>query len=196
MSENYNIELPEFKVLSKKVTEDDDFIYNIELKEKLTIFPNCGSKLHLHKTSDRKVQNLPQFGHRVGLIIKSHRYRCSNPECKSNIGEEYPSIYSSGKMMVRLREYLKTFKELADEYSLSVHAVRELLDEKVEEIKVKHKAVTPEVLGIDKIHLKKIYHGVFVDIKGERIIELTEKRDKKTVVKFLKSLDEKEKSNV
>lgn len=128
------------------------------------------------------MQNLPQFGHRVGLIIKSRRYRCSNPECKSNVGEEYPSIYSYGKMTVRLREYLKTesffktFKELADEYSLSVQAVRELLDEKVEEIKDKHKAVTPEVLGIDEIHLKKIYCGVFADIKGERIIELTEKK--------------------
>lgn len=197
MEEKYDIGLPEFTVIDRQTTDADDYIYTLDLTDKPSVCPLCGSKLHVHKTTERKVQDLHQFGHRVGLIIHSHRYRCSNKDCGNTVGEDYPSIYSSGKMTVRLRDLLKkeaffhTFKELADEYGISISAVSTLFKEEAEELNKKYKVIAPKILGIDELHLKKNYCGVFVNIEEGRVIEIKDNRSKKTVIKFIESMEDR-----
>ncbi len=64
------IDLPEFNIIEKEVTDDGDCIYILELINKPTLCPICGAKLHKHKSITRKVRDLNQFGHQVGLVIK------------------------------------------------------------------------------------------------------------------------------
>ena len=52
---------------------------------------------------------------------------------------------------------------------------------------------SPQVLGIDEVHLHSQYCGVFVDALGQKVIEMTENRNKVTVKKFLKSLPDNHK---
>ena len=191
------IDLPEFNIIEKEVTDDGDCIYILELINKPTLCPICGAKLHKHKSITRKVRDLNQFGHQVGLVIKGHRYRCSNKECGSFVGESYESIQEGSQLTNRLRDTIKresmlsTFKELAELYNVSTSTVAELFKEETAELNKQYKLIAPKVLGIDEVHLKKNYYGVFVNINENRIIEIKENRNKTTVIKFIQSMDDR-----
>lgn len=198
MPSNYDIGLPEFDVIDRIEGANGDYIYILELKEELKehykTCPQCGARMHVHKKTNRQVQDLGERGHNVGLLIKSVRYRCSNPECNYTCGEDYPSIYSSGKLTNRLRETIKDdallrpFKEVAVEYGVSPSAVSTLFKEKADELKQDYEVYAPKVLGIDEVHLDTTYYGVYVDIERNNIIEITESRSKATVKRFIRSL--------
>ena len=180
MPSNYDIGLPEFDVIDRIEGANGDYIYILELKEELKehykTCPQCGARMHVHKKTNRQVQDLGERGHNVGLLIKSVRYRCSNPECN------------------RLRETIKDdallrpFKEVAVEYGVSPSAVSTLFKEKAEELKQDYEVYAPKVLGIDEVHLDTTYYGVYVDIERNNIIEITESRSKATVKRFIRSL--------
>lgn len=188
------LELDEFNILNKETTKDGDYIYTVEAINKPQVCPTCGARLHKHKKVQRKVRDLSHFGSRVGIIIEGHRYRCSNPECGALVGEEYESVVGSGQLTTRLRDtikkeaFFKTFKEISEEYTISTATVAELFKEQADELNAKYRLIAPKILGIDEIHIKGNYYGVFVDIQEQRVIEIKDNRTKKTVVTFIESL--------
>lgn len=70
-----DIGLPEFTVISRKESETGDILYTVEPKERIADCPACGGKLHIHKDAKRKVKDLDEFGHRVGIVVKGKSYR-------------------------------------------------------------------------------------------------------------------------
>lgn len=100
-------------------------------------------------------------------------------------------------MTVRLRDLLKresffyTFKDLSEEYGVSIASVSTLFQEEAAELNKVYKVIAPKILGIDELHLKKQYCGIFVDIEERRIIEIKDNRTKKTVIKFIESLEDR-----
>lgn len=52
--------------------------------------------------------------------------------------------------------------------------------------------IAPEVLGLDETMLQGKYRGMYVDIKGGRIIDMTEDRKKATVIDWIDNLPQKE----
>ena len=201
MPDNYDIGLPEFDVIDRKESSAGDYVYVLKLKDELKaqykICPQCGARMHVHKKSVRKIRDLNERGHNVGLAIQTARYRCSNKDCGYICSEEYPSI-DSGKMTIRLREsikedaFLAPFKEVADKYALSVPTVALLFKEKADELRQEAEVYAPRVLGIDEVHLDRKYYGVFVDIERHSIIEITKSRSKATVKSYINSLPNKE----
>lgn len=188
-----DIGLPEFNLISKDTTKSGDVVFTLVPKDKPTVCPHCGSdRINVHKSAVRKVRDLNMMNQKVGLIIQGKRYRCM--DCGETFGVDYPSV-PSGKMTLRLKERVQrdsfnhTFNEVANAYDLSVPAVSDAFNEVADKLNEEYVVETPEILGIDEIHLKKNYCGVFTDIEKKRVIELTSSRSKATVVRFLKTLD-------
>ena len=96
MPDNYDIGLPEFDVIDRKESSAGDYVYVLklkdELKEQYKTCPQCGARMHVHKRSVRKIRDLNERGHNVGLAIQTARYRCSNKRC-GYICSERVSIY-------------------------------------------------------------------------------------------------------
>lgn len=192
-----DIGLPEFTVISRKESETGDILYTVEPKERIAACPACGGKLHIHKDAKRKVKDLDEFGHRVGIVVKGKSYRCK--DCGETVREEYASI--CGQMTRRMVESIQrdvfgdmTFTQIARRYNVSVSTVQGLFEEQGEKLWTAYHFVTPRVLGIDEVHLNNAYYGVFVNVDRQNggIIELSEERSKNAVIDVLKRLENPE----
>lgn len=192
-----DIGLPEFTVISRKESETGDILYTVEPKERIADCPACGGKLHIHKDAKRKVKDLDEFGHRVGIVVKGKSYRCK--DCGETVREEYASI--CGQMTRRMVESIQrdvfgdmTFTQIARRYNVSVSTVQGLFEEQGEKLWTAYHFVTPRVLGIDEVHLNNAYYGVFVNVDRQNggIIELSEERSKNAVIDVLKRLENPE----
>lgn len=146
-----DIGLPEFTVISRKESETGDILYTVEPKERIADCPACGGKLHIHKDAKRKVKDLDEFGHRVGIVVKGKSYRCK--DCGETVREEYASI--CGQMTRRMVESIQrdvfgdmTFTQIARRYNVSVSTVQGLFEEQGEKLWTAYHFVTPRVLGI------------------------------------------------
>lgn len=193
----YDIGLPELKIIKRSINEDNDCIYTAEPKNAPTMCIKCGSEHFIkYRRYNRKIRDLNERNHRVGIVIKGHRYQCK--DCGATFSEQYDCI-TSEQLTKRLKDKIlsecfnRTFKEIAEEYGISRPSVKRVFDEYIGEINASYKPYAPQVLGIDEVHLHKQYCGVFVDVTGQRVIEMTENRNKETVKSFLKSLPDKEK---
>lgn len=194
----YEIGLPEFKVIDRIINQNNDYVYTVEPKDAVKWCPECGSeRVVKHKKHTRQVRDLNEYEHRVGIIIQGHRYQCK--DCGNTFGEDFDAIDKSERLTKRLKAAIqkecfeKTFKVIAEQYGISQPTVKRVFDEYIGEINASYKPYAPQVLGIDEVHLHKQYCGVFVDVTGQRVIEMTENRSKETVKNFLMSLPDKEK---
>ena len=194
----YDIGLPELKITEKTTDENNYCTYQATVKTSPAECTECGS-VHIvkHKKHDRMVRDLNEYEHRVGIIIHGHRYQCK--ECGNTFGEELKCVDKSGRLTkrliakIRLECFDKTFKDIADEYGISQPSVKRIFEDYVDELSESYTLYSPQILGIDEVHLHSQYCGVFVDVLGQKIIEMTENRNKVTVKKFLKSLPENHK---
>lgn len=194
MSDELN--LPEFVITQKEFNADNDLIYHLEPVKKVWVCPSCGSvSTHVHRAQTRLVHDLPIQNHRVGLIIKAPRRRCY--DCKATFAEEFDSIDKNARMTKRLKEQVrqdtirKTFSDIADTYGLNIMTVERIFKAYAAELDAAYKLTAPQVLGIDEIHMRRQYRGVFVDILGQRVIEMKEKRSRNVVIDVINSFPNK-----
>ena len=194
----YDIGLPELEITEKMTDENNDCTYQATVKTSPSECPECGST-HIvkHKKHDRMVRDLNEYEHRVGIIIHGRRYQCK--ECGNTFGEELDCVDKSGRLTkrliakIRLECFDKTFKDIADEYGISQPSVKRIFEDYVDELSESFTPYSPQVLGIDEVHLHSQYCSVFVDVLGQKVIEMIENRNKVTVKKFLESLPDNHK---
>lgn len=194
----YDIGLPELEITERTIDENNDYTYQATVKVSPSECPECGSA-HIvkHKKHDRMIRDLNEYEHRVGIVIHGHRYQCK--DCGNTFGEELNCVDKSGRLTrrliikIQLECFDKTFKDIADEYGISQPSVKRLFEDYVDELSKSYTLYSPQVLGIDEVHLHSQYCGVFVDVLGQKVIEMTENRNKVTVKKFLESLPENHK---
>lgn len=194
----FDIGLSELEITEKMTDENNGCTYQATVKASPSECPECGSA-HIvkHKKHDRMVRDLNEYEHRVGIIIHGHRYQCK--ECGNTFGEELDCVDKSGRLTkrliakIRLECFDKTFKDIADEYGISQPSVKRIFEDYIDELSESYTLYSPQILGIDEVHLHSQYCGVFVDVLGQKIIEMTENINKATVKKFLKSLPENHK---
>lgn len=68
--------LKEFDIIRSESNDNGDVVYYLTSTYKPNC-PACHSTLcHVHGATSREVRDLNSFGHRVGLIIEGHRYKC------------------------------------------------------------------------------------------------------------------------
>ena len=195
-SKQSDFKLDGYKTLSKSVNSDGDFLYIIAPENRVEVCPECGAigGMHVHKSVDLTIRDLPISGHRVGLLIKSHRYRCRH--CQHTVGDDLPHI--DGKMTARLRReitdeaFYRSFSAVATEYSVSESIVKQLMEAEALRLDEQYVFECPEVLGLDEVHLHRHseFQGVFVKIDPEDgvILEMSESRSKEAIKVMLRKM--------
>lgn len=190
------LNLSPFNVIKVEESEHD-YIFTVEPKNKPLGCEKCwrsdASQIHKHGSRERIIRDINYQGKRVGIKIDHQRYKCT--VCGQTFYQNLDMVEVDEKMTFRLREYIKEeairrpFSQIADELGISHTTVRNLFKEYVESNEEDRVITAPRVLGIDEAHLNKVMRGVFCDIENNTILELTETRSKKEVVRFMKSMD-------
>ena len=193
-AETNNLGLPEFYVVNRQqLNPTSDILYTVIPKEVPTVCPVCNGKLSIHKKIQRKIRDLDERGFRVGILIETNAYICSS--CGTTHRASYPSIRK--QMTNRLADAIMrdsftnlTFSDVGKRYHVSTSTVKLLFEERGTEYWAQYHFKAPKVLGIDEVHLNNAYYGVFtrVDKANGRIIELSEERTKKAVIKVLQQM--------
>ncbi len=100
-------------------------------------------------------------------------------------------------MTVRLKLWLeknslrRPFTHLAEETGVGNSTIRMVFDDYADRLRENLKFETPEVLGIDEIHLIRRSRAVFTNIPSCFVVEMLPDRNKTTVARFLSDLPDK-----
>lgn len=189
------LNLPHYRILQ---VEDTDGDYHIKAE---TISPpdrcvHCGSDALVgFGRRENWIRDLPIHGKRVGLSIDTRRFRCKT--CGKTFYESLPDVDSKRSMTVRLKTWLEKrslrhpFTHLAEETGVSSTTIREVFDDYGRQLQDSLQFETPEVLGIDEVHLIRRSRAVFTNIPSCFVIEMLPDRNKTTVARYLSDLPDK-----
>mgnify|MGYP000002401239 FL=1 len=195
-TDSAKFKLPGYATMGKMENEEGDYLYVVAPENRVEVCSACGAigGMHIHRSVDLNIRDLPISGHRVGILIKSHRYRCRH--CQQTCGDELPLI--DGKMTERLKAkiteeaFFRSFHEVAVDYSVSESIVKQLMEAEALRRDGEYVFECPEVLGIDEVHLHRHseFQGVFVKVDPEdgAILEMSESRSKEAVKMMLRRM--------
>ena len=197
-AETRNLGLPEFYVVNRQqLNPTNDILYTVIPKEVPTVCPVCRGKLSIHKKIQRKIRDIDERGCRVGILVETNAYICNS--CGATHRASYPSIRK--QMTTRLANAIMrdsftnlTFSDVGKRYHVSTSTVKLLFEERGAECWAEYHFEAPKVLGIDEVHLNNAHYSVFtrIDKSNGRIIELSEERTKKAIVKVLQQMERPE----
>lgn len=91
----------------------------------------------------------------------------------------------------RLVEYVesnvldRTFTSVAYEIGITEGTVRKIVGSYIERLEKKYQFESPEILGIDEVHLNRKMRLVFTNIGENTIVDLISSRKKQTVINAL-----------
>ena len=160
-----------------------------------TVCPRCGladPPLYKHDVRTQEFMDTPIHGRRVHLIVRRQRYVCQG--CEKTFQRILPDMEEDRTMTKRLVEYVKRlslekkFTEIAEEVGVNEKTVRNLFHEHVEKLDSERTLTAPEWIGIDEIHLLGEFRCILTSPAEKHIMDLLPKRDKATVLKWMKAL--------
>jgi len=173
---------------------DDKFIFHWTSSTEQTKCPECGMISYSRTNTYKKriLQDLPISGMTVYHEIKSNRYYCNNPECKSkSFVEQFSGItIKDARLTDRLKDYVirqgiestssGTAKSL---FKLGIRVSRETVSRLIKNkgaqvIKQNLARTDVKALSIDDINLRKgnssTACSVFLDAQTHRILAIVE----------------------
>lgn len=198
------LELPEFNIIK---TEGNayDYLFTVETNSEPEICPKCqymhlsdvpivqGKPFKRHGVREHIVSDTITNMKRTKIKIMHKRWRC--PNCNYTFYEILDCVDTNAKVTKRLYQYLqeeslkKTFKELANTFSVSDTTVKRAFDDHVAELEKGRVLKAPRVIGIDEAHLNKEMRGVITDIENRRILEMTETNAKWRIKETIMSME-------
>jgi transposase len=119
--------------------------------------------------------DLPMQGHRTGIMVIRHRYRCRS--CGHTFWEPLPDMDTQHRVTRRLIEHIqrespaRTFASLARETGLSDRSIRRIFQAYYTQRPIPP-GTTPVCLGIDEVYLAKRSRCVLTNLETRRIVEL------------------------
>jgi transposase len=161
--------------------------------------PRCGladPPLYKHDVRTQEFMDTPLHGKRVHLIVRRQRYVCQG--CEKTFQQILPDMEEDRTMTKRLVAYIKRlslekkFTEIADEVGVNEKTVRNLFKEHVEKLDSERVITAPEWLGVDELHILGDFRAMLTAPGEKKILDLLEKRDKATVLKWMKALPNRE----
>lgn len=164
--------------------------------------PNCGV-VGEYVGAGRKKQeyrDLPIRAKRIGLLVNRRRLQCK--ACKKTFSDWLPDMDEKRSVTRRLLTYIqeqslrRTFVSISHEVGLDEKTVRNIFSDHVDLLDKSRKYETPEVLGIDEVHLLHEFRCVITDVKKAGIMEMLEKRTKVVVTNYLFKLPDRERVKV
>jgi transposase len=166
------LHLPDFRVDSLSETEHD-----------------------YHGRNEILVHDLPSHGKRVGIDIDAPRYRCKT--CGKAFMGELPGVNTTRRMTERLVRWIgeqslkHTIAHVADEVGLDEKTVRNVFHDHVADLTKPYRFETPDVLGIDEIHLIKP-RCLLTNVSQGTVVHVLKDRNKDTVTAYLAGLKDKQ----
>jgi transposase len=184
-----------FRATNYYFITEDELIIELENQESQAICPNC-SKLtdKVHQSHRYRVRDIPWSSWDIFLSIDRRQFRCKN--CHKVFSEELELVKKRRTYTKRLakkvvEEVLETDVSNTGKRNRMSSAEIETILKEVEEDYLREKPTELKRLGIDEItHLKggKNYAAVLVDIERRKPIAFLEKRNKETIVEYLRGL--------
>ena len=189
------LNLPSYRVLQ---VEDADGDYQIKAE---TVSPpdqcvHCGSdSLVGFGRRDQWIRDLPIHGKRVGISVDTRSFRCK--ACGRTFYEILPAVDDKRLMTTRLKTWLEkkslrhSFSQLAEETGVGALTIRKVFDDYAQDLQDSFRFETPEVLGIDEVHLIRRSRAVLTNIPSCLVVEMLPDRNKTTVARYLSDLPSK-----
>ena len=189
------LNLPSYRVPQ---VEDADGDYQIKAE---TISPpdrcvHCGAgPLVGFGRREQWIRDLPIHGKRVGIAVDTRRYRCKS--CQRTFYEPLPAVDDKRLMTTRLKTWLEKkslrhpFSQLSEETGVGSLTIRKVFDDYAQDLQNSLRFETPEVLGIDEVHLIRRSRAVFTNIPSCFVVEMLLDRNKTTVARYLSDLPDK-----
>jgi transposase len=179
-----------------QVEEDEErYIVLARPHDTLTTCPSCGSfSLIGHGTDAQMVRDLPAQGKQVCLHTKRRRFLCQ--ACRKTCFEPLPGIEAGHQMTGRLVRFIerralstkRTFASIAEDIGIDPGTVRRLCLDHIARLDHSVQFETPEVLGIDELHLLHQARGIITNIPARTIIELLSDRKQASILQYLRRL--------
>ena len=189
------LNLSSYRVLQ---VEDADGDYQIKAE---TLSPpgrcvHCGSiDLVGFGRREQWIRDLPIHGKRVGIAVDTRRFRCKS--CGRTFYEPLPAVDDKRLMTTRLKRWLEKkslrhpFSQLSEETGVGALTIRKVFDDYAQDLKDSLSFETPEVLGIDEVHLIRRSRAIFTNIPSGFVVEMLPDRNKTTVARYLADLPDK-----
>lgn len=144
-------------------------------------------------------RDLPMHGRHVSLLVDRQRYKCA---CGKTLYQPIPCVSDANMMTTRMVEYIEgrsletPFTALGRELGIDESVARRIFRRWADKELSKLKLETPEVMGLDEIHMASTYRGVVTDVKNRTLFDMLPNRNKATVLRFLSELPNKERVKV
>lgn len=191
------LNIPNWNII--EVIEAED---TYTIKAEYTPQPDICQRCHVLKPRYRKFgtqevqyKDLPIHAKKTTLIASRQRFICD--ECGKTFFQNLPDIAEGYKTTQRLRAYIeresykRTFASIASEIGVTETTIRNIFKNHLAERQKEYKFVTPEVLGIDEVHLLKKPRCVMTNVKESVIYDILPNRNKDTVISRLSEITDR-----
>lgn len=154
------------------------------------------STLVRNGTTRTVVRDLPIHGKSVAIYLAIQRLKCNH--CGNISYQTSESIDNSHRMTRRLVDYIakkvhqSTFTDIATEIRIDEKTVRNVFSNSVDQQLKILKIETPEILGIDEVHLIGKPRGVITNIEQGTIVDMLKTRNKSFLMTYFTALKNKE----
>ena len=142
--------------------------------------------------SPRRIHDTSIGTKSIDIMLETQRYKCK--DCGAVFRRPIEFADSNRWMTRRLIEVIQKralsepFKNVADEYGITIPTVAGIFAEYGKELDLKRKMVAPKVLGIDENHLNHVMCGILTDIENGTLVEITPDNRQDTIQKAIESM--------
>lgn len=167
-----------------------------------TACPKCGSIGTLEGgpckvgTYQQRAHDLPTLGKPTVIAVRRQRYQCR--DCKGTFSQPLPDLDEKGTMTARLADFIRhksvkrTFVSIAEEVGVTEGTVRNVFREYAAFLDANVKFITPEVLGIDELHLLGQARCILTNVEERSVVGLLPTRTKEAVYRHLLTMPDRE----
>lgn len=147
-------------------------------------------------TTKTVFRDLPIYSKPVAIYLVIQRFKCNN--CGNISYQSSESIDASHRMTRRLVDYIvkkayqSTFTHVATEIRIDEKTVRNVFSNNVDHQLKQLRIETPEILGIDEVHLIGKPRCVITNIEQGTIVDMLKTRNKSVLMAYFTSLKNKE----
>lgn len=184
------LNLPSITVTRVEEQNDNDYhVYAVPNSEPQFCSECLGTAFYSHGSKTHLYMDTPIHGRRVGVLLERKRYKCRG--CGKTFSQDCSDINDSHRATNRLVEYVennaldRTFSSVADEIGVTEGTVRKIVGSYIGKLEKKYQFESPQILGIDEVHLNRKMRLVFTNIGENTILDLISSRKKQTVINAL-----------
>jgi len=194
------LHLPGWQAISCQ-EDEDQYIIQAAPSSSVCACPQCGSSAIVeHARNIQFLRDLPVHAKQVLIQVDHLRFRCK--QCKKTWVDPLPGIDERRFATSRLVRYVerqsltKTFVALAAECGMDEKSVRNIFHDYIEQLEQTVQIETPEVMGMDELHLMGHPRGVITNVGNRSFVEMLPDRKKQSIRGYLTNLPNKDRIRV